>query len=1022
MSSSQIYQTLKDSEPYEEGSIMLSGTKSFSAWDFSCNRSLRTSNVTLDPCNRKKVKAWDFLYSGPHDHTYVLQALHTAQKYFEIKENGDLRSIKSLMGTSFGCTKSNVLKNLVDTLNDSDREAKLLQRWAVKHNRVTNFNFENITTDITEFEKTRNRLAACDLQTHQCFLESRGMGVEDIVEQTLGVPENIATSDQSPTLDPRDSLWSVNSESYVKDELRETLIGHDAEEDISAALEMWTEEIMRVRRNMLPGVISALKEENADQSKSEEKFDMLQGINADLDEDWMLEGSSHTTPQIAHASLVVDLKESDVEGSVEVASGQESNQDTTETTHPLLRPLQTLVNIVQEFVSTEENFVADIGKLKLFLAELRFSVLGGVKSFVASASYVGVYTSTEAICISNSQFLMGLKKGVDDCVKFKGDTVSELLTYVSALCSNLFKTINRFTPFFALFSQFIVNHDGFSLHYSTLSFEDPSFSAFLSTCERALGETLLSLVIKPVQRLPRYVLLCKEIHAVISKARKRLETLGDNEVDEMEGVGGSSGAKEMLDTLVDHSRSVHASLSDCAKECNNAIRAFQDNARLHDLYRMFVDGGTDLKASEFLTRDRKIIKEGVLKRHHKHGGIRSHEIQLFSDALYSSSQSGKGLKLEQRISLMTGSDTQCVTIPSSSVYSESAWFVVISKYKTLFLCGRSHDDMNRWVAAIQSCLHENNADSDYYLSNNHIALANTMIGEINRRLDELDIPSPGVASTGTTSDDPARIMCRYILQTRWWQLVDALESVSSLDTLQIDEDSEDGMPRHNLRKVVEMHVLEVASRIAQTIHCQEDSSTIMGGNTVVENILLDDRYHYLIAMGVFFEYSNRVMEASSSVDSGERPAIVRLFLFHDLLIGTIVDSNKEALVYYFHIFVKNLECSGGGPATILLVDKASQPAVRRKSIFDRQSTGSFGAIPTKKQTSSTKILCAPNAEIKSEWLSLLANLIDDSRQISGKKKPTRLQGKEYLLSIRLERVTQDRRKVGSPTWTVQMPK
>jgi hypothetical protein len=704
--------------------------------------------------------------------------------------------------------------------------------------------------------------------------------------------------------------------------------------------------------------------------------------------------------------------------------------------HPLSRPLQTLVKIVEEFVSTETSFVADIGKLKVFLGELRFSVLGGVKAFVASSPYVGVYTSTEAISISNSQFLAGLRGAVDGSAQFKGETVGDLLIYVSELCTRVFKTIDTFTPFFALFSQFIVNHDGFSLLYSTLSFEDPAFSAFLSTCERALGETLLSLVIKPVQRLPRYVLLCKEIHVAIAKARFKMENLEEEELEEIASVNESMNTDEALLALVEQSRTVHATLSDCAKDCNNAIRAYQDNARMHDLYRMFVDGGTDLKASEFLTRDRKIIKEGVLKRHHKHGGIRSHEIQLFSDALYSSSPSGKGMKLEQRVSLSVGSNTQCVTIPSSSVYSESAWFVVISSDKTLFFCGRSHDDMDRWVYAIQACLLENKADSDYFLIKNHIALVNTMIGEINRRLEELDIPvqPPAPVAGGKKGKAPADpgAFSLGILQTTWWQLLDALESVSSLDALQIDEDSDECIPQHNLRKVVQMHVTEVMGRIALVIQCPEDSNTLMGGNSVIENILLDNTYHYLVATGIFFEYSTKVMDTASTVDSGERPTIVKMFLFNDLLIGTIVDSSKDKLLYYFHIYVKNLECSGGGAATILLVDKAAQqPEVRRRSIFDRQSSGSvfdrqaitsLGAGAVKKP-SSTKILCAPNSEMKSQWLLMLSTLIDDARMQGGhKKRATRCHGKEYLLSVRLQRVAHDKVNGGTPGWILESSK
>ncbi|CAE7792676.1 unnamed protein product, partial [Symbiodinium microadriaticum] len=271
----------------------------------------------------------------------------------------------------------------------------------------------------------------------------------------------------------------------------------------------------------------------------------------------------------------------------------------------------------------------------------------------------------------------------------------------------------------------------------------------------------------------------------------------------------------------------------------------------------------------FLSRNRRIVKEGTLKRHHRRGTkvIRTHEIQLFSDMLYSSSQVGRGLKLEQQISLLKGSDTLCIPIPSTSPHSESAWFVVVSSEKTLFFCCRSQDDMSRWVAAIQSCLLENQTESDFYLIKNHVALVNTMVGEINRRLADLRITYSDEMNATTDQSSKVTDVSVSFLQSCWWLLVDALEAVSLKDAL---VESEDGLLEHNLRRVVEQHVIDVASRIVLSIDCQEES--LLGSRSVIDDILGDDTLHYLIAVGVLFEYPQSV-DASSSVDSGERPLL-----------------------------------------------------------------------------------------------------------------------------------------------------
>ena len=93
----------------------------------------------------------------------------------------------------------------------------------------------------------------------------------------------------------------------------------------------------------------------------------------------------------------------------------------------------------------------------------------------------------------------------------------------------IFEAFTRYTPFFSLFSQFIINHDGLSILYQNLINQDENFKTFLNQCEKHVNQQIMSLIIKPVQRLPRYVLLAKEIQSRLRKLRIIHEELSMNQ-------------------------------------------------------------------------------------------------------------------------------------------------------------------------------------------------------------------------------------------------------------------------------------------------------------------------------------------------------------------------------------------------------------------------------------------------------------------------------------------------------------
>jgi hypothetical protein len=758
---------------------------------------------------------------------------------------------------------------------------------------------------------------------------------------------------------------------------------------------------------------------------------------------------SSDEPRPYVAPTLLELHEQyDVMGgiSMELSSAHFSRQPSAQSLdevpmHPLLKPLNKLINILNEFISTETSFVNDMNRLLLLLAELRYSTLLRVREFSSSAAFTGIYFASETINITNTQFLHAMISASEiatfpsegelpppppplsphSSVTSRPIAFQDPLKcceYALRFCDGVFEALQRFAPFFRLFSQFIVTHDSLSLLYSTLSFEDAEFTSILSQYETLLGESLLSLIIKPVQRLPRYVLLCKEIHHTLSKAYCVSQDLRHSP----SSPSSSSSAAQpfelraedaaLITTLEQKARHVHTLIADCAKQCNNSVRTHQDNLRMHQLYDMFREGGTNIP---IVKNDRVIVKEGELKRHHRHSGMKSHQIQLFSDMLLSSSLSGKGLKLEQIFSLAKGTDTLCLPIPvRGSSDPDSMWFVLVSDDKTLFFGARTHLEMLRWVEAIHECLVSNLADSDVYLMKNQIALVNTLIGEIHRRSETYLEKHPPLdlspVRQRSSSYERSYTESSNSIQASWWHLLDLLDEICKTKETEAEAEATEGQdqgsppekgndpnPASHLRRVIEHHAKEAVSRMMLSISCPEDEKK---GPNIIQTLLFNDTLRYIIAVGVFFEYTST--GATGSSGDFERPQLMKIFLLSDVLIGTYLNTVKDDLVYSFHIKLSDLQCSdyreGVSDFAILLSD-TSKIQKRRLSIISRSTQAEY----------SKRILFASTIDMKFDWLSLMMQAVEGHRYTeamkSGMKKGT--PPIETLKNLSLQRIASD---------------
>jgi hypothetical protein len=661
----------------------------------------------------------------------------------------------------------------------------------------------------------------------------------------------------------------------------------------------------------------------------------------------------------------------------------ESDDDPTlghkQTLESLIKPLTTLSLVLAEVISTEAKFVADIYTLNSLLSELRYSTLTSVRQFVDSKFYTGISTATETLKITHSQFLKAMQSfhsqttaptshgdgdgnGSIEDTKLE-DEFSTLFTNTMNLCQVIFDAFVRFTPFFSLFSQFIVNHDGLSLLYQTLSSqEDGQFKLFLQTCEQNVNEQIMSLIIKPVQRLPRYVLLTKEIQHRLKKFKIIHEEIRSLESQLGEGESLPSGAPRRFPMcssrfhrvcgLETDSCLVLQMMTDCAQDCNSHVRQHQDNLRMHQLHDLYKEAGADLS---LVARDRMLLKEGELIRHHR-GSTETHLTQLFSDQLMTASKTSRGLKLQRRFPLMKNSNLTCLPVPSKTMgvggsgSGSKTWFVLIADDKTIFFEAKSPSEMIEWVSLIDQQLVSNGSLRDVYGVKTQLSLINNLIIEIKRRvgatLTNHEKTPQAIHPVNQFSESHLRSI--HTIQTGWWRLLSILETLTA----------KEGGQNLTLRfkRLIEKQCREVASQLMLTITNTKKSET-----TPIQSLLFNNSLHYFITSGIVFEYQAPC--AVTGVEIYDRPLLMKLFLLSDLLIGTYIEAANDPVTYSFHILMQDLEFSDrvleGSSNALVLIDR-SKPVKRRLSLLP------FGNVECAK-----RVIFTSSAEEKFEWMSLL---------------------------------------------------
>ena len=498
--------------------------------------------------------------------------------------------------------------------------------------------------------------------------------------------------------------------------------------------------------------------------------------------------------------------------------------------------------------------------------------------------------------------------------------------------------------------------------YQNLTTQDEKFKLFLAQCEANVNQQIMSLIIKPVQRLPRYVLLTKEIQHRLRKLQIIHQEIRTNEdqQDQIFGLNQTTGIKlkrgmchgryEKICFLENWSQNILNMMADCAQECNNNVRQHQDNLRMHQLQDMFKESGLELN---IVSKDRLLLKEGELIRHHR-GSSESHLIQLFSDVLITSSRTLRGLKPQRTFKLSKDSNIICLLVPpKDQSHSEmNTWFVLVDDEKSIYFEAKSYNETLEWVGLINTQLKQNQAIRDIYNIKSQINLVNTILTEIRRR----NPSSKKIVNQSKDSSilpkrfDESFLQQSHYIQTGWWYLLNVLEELTSKEGDHITT---------RYKRLIDKQCKEVASQLMLTIVVKKNES-----NNLIQSLLFNNSLHYLIAIGTVFEYQGPCSVTNMEIVY-DRPLLMKLFLLSDVLIGTYIESANEHVVYSFHIFIQDLEFSdklpnGSQSNAIILMDK-SKPTKRRLSL---------SLLPFSNSECVKRVFYTSSLEEKFEWLSL----------------------------------------------------
>ncbi len=177
-------------------------------------------------------------------------------------------------------------------------------------------------------------------------------------------------------------------------------------------------------------------------------------------------------------------------------------------------------------------------------------------------------------------------------------------------------------PFFSMYREYVYNYDNVTSLLASLRGDNDAFAAFLDEVAadpRSGGRSLSGVYIMPVQRLPRYVLLLKELLSAYERDLKQAQAnlASPLHTPAMQAALRSDAGFESLQTETLLLREALAAMELCARGVNEAQKEIEGQARLRDISTRL---GKKYLSLQLAHPSRRLVKEALLRREKKGRG------------------------------------------------------------------------------------------------------------------------------------------------------------------------------------------------------------------------------------------------------------------------------------------------------------------------------------------------------------------------------------------------------------------
>ncbi|XP_043500397.1 FYVE, RhoGEF and PH domain-containing protein 4-like [Polistes fuscatus] len=260
----------------------------------------------------------------------------------------------------------------------------------------------------------------------------------------------------------------------------------------------------------------------------------------------------------------------------------------------------------------------------------------------------------------NTVLLNTLFENVKTLYNISGELIKEIKQDTECIAGAFYKL----APFFKLYSVYAYDYEQLSSLIQIIQQKDPIFKSFISEQETRpeVGRTLSSLLITPIQRVPRYKLLLKEVLKHTPNKHKEYNLL----------------------------QACLVEVEKAAVHINNLVAVNEDTKKLLNLQKCIVNGVNLVKPG------RKILKQGNLMRVSRNGvtAYRRYFVLLNDTLLYCKGKPESSLTVRCVLPL-----NKCKVV---SVLS-GGLFRVTCLEEILFLYSENGDS-NSWIQLLEKSI------------------------------------------------------------------------------------------------------------------------------------------------------------------------------------------------------------------------------------------------------------------------------------------------------------------------------